>query len=124
MSKIRHHTCSSCGKQSFDSKSDAKTHSRIVHPGDKFSFYSCAEIPENWHYGHMDGSVKDGRRDRHTFGYSAPRNVDRASIHIEEREPLCLEVSKMTVAPSPRDLDPSYLNRQETNDERTNPPHI
>ena len=110
--KIPRSTCDSCGKQAFVSKSDARSYSKTVHPGDKFSFYPCQGIPTNWHYGHLDASVKDGRRDRHELGYTAPRNVDRSKIHVNEREPRTLKKTKPTKMPTPRILDDRYKNAQ------------
>lgn len=50
------HTCSSCGKQAYQSRKDAQVMAKRMHQGQRVRFYTCRgrNTSENWHVTTMD----------------------------------------------------------------------
>ena len=66
-------TCPACGKHGYGSKRTAKQDLRRSQLTG-MSVYQCRSAgSELWHWGHLPGSVKDGRLTRDSLGYTAPR---------------------------------------------------
>lgn len=54
-------TCSSCGKQSYRTRKEAKRAFARIFPGEKLSAYQCGTV---WHYGHLSVVVRKGKTSR------------------------------------------------------------
>lgn len=59
--------CTSCSKDTYESRKGAKVAAKVNHPGERLAAYECLAHPGVWHYGHLRSDVVAGRVGRQVY---------------------------------------------------------